>query len=177
MNRVSVLTSCFLFVVLPFTFFLIEADGFSFGPRSGLKAKFYETTITLLLLFAFVVTFFFVLVGLPDYVKLNLIWNCFKLALLGAFDVTSSWTLLLPQLVTEVTPMLRTFVSFCAIFMLLIGVPFGQQGLLEQATQAIIVVKPKSGIRADLRRITIERDHIRRRVSVKRTQLIVTNFI
>ena len=140
------ITSTFLFLILPFTFFLIEADGFSFGPRSGIKARFYETSIICLLLFSLVVPFFFVLARF-----------------LGAYD-TPSWTLLFPQLLTEVTPMLRTFVSFCAIFILLIAVPIGQQGLLEKATEAIIVVKPKSGINAELRRNAIEREYIKRRV-------------
>ena len=87
------------------------------------------------------------------------------MALLGArFDVTSSWISLLPKLVTELTPMLRTCLSFCAIFLLLIGVPFGQQILLENATQAILIIKAKNGLKSDLKRNKIERDIIRNKV-------------
>jgi len=146
-NQVSVLTSLFLFVILPFVFFLTEADGFSFGPRGGLKAKVYETVIIFLLVLLLIAAFFFVL-----------------LKLLGAYDISSSWWSLVTSMVIEVTPMLRTCISLIATFSLILAVPIGQQAGLDKAMEAIILVKPKSAIRSDLRRITIERDHIRRRL-------------
>ena len=62
-SSVSVLTSVFLLLVLPFTFFLIEADGFSWGPPKGIRARLYETVITCLLLLVLVVFFVVVLVS------------------------------------------------------------------------------------------------------------------
>jgi len=147
-NRVSLMTSVFLFLVLPFIFFLTEADGFSFGPRSGLKAKIYETTITFILLIILIAAFFFVL-----------------LKFLGAFSISSTWSFFIAQMVLEVTPMLRTFFSLLAILALLLAVPFGQQMLLDKATEAIIMVTPKSSVRSELRRATVELEGVRRRLT------------
>ena len=60
---VSLLTSIFLLIIMPFTFFLIEADGFSWGPPKGIRARLYETVITCLLLLVLVVFFLFVIVS------------------------------------------------------------------------------------------------------------------
>ena len=65
---VSLLTSIFLLIVMPFTFFLIEADGFSWGPPKGIRARLYETVITCLLLLVLVVFFLFVIVS-PNFQK------------------------------------------------------------------------------------------------------------
>ena len=61
-SYISHYSSINLFLILPFAFFLTEADGFSFGPRNGLKARFYEACVILSLLFILVLFFFCLLV-------------------------------------------------------------------------------------------------------------------
>ena len=72
-------------------------------------------------------------------------------------------------MVLEVTPMMRTFFSLLAILALLLAVPFGQQMLLDKATEALIMVTPKSSVRSELRRAKVELEGVRRRVSDKKS--------
>ena len=56
--------SIFLFGILPCSFLLIEADGFSFGPRHGLRARLYETFVIFSLLFLLILFFFCLIVSI-----------------------------------------------------------------------------------------------------------------
>ena len=73
-------------------------------------------------------------------------------------------------MVLEVTPMLRTFFSLLAILALLLAVPFGQQMLLDKATEAIIMVTPKSSVRSEF---TKGDCRVRRRSKTSKFGLIV----
>jgi hypothetical protein len=97
-SRVSILCSIFLFGILPCSFLLIEADGFSFGPRHGLRARLYETFVIFSLLFLLILFFF-----------------CLILVVSGSFDVSDGLSVI-PRLASEVTPMLRTLLSFIGTF-------------------------------------------------------------
>ena len=56
--------SAFLFCVLPASYLLIEADGFSFGPRHGLRARLYETFVIFMLLAVLTLFFFSLIVSI-----------------------------------------------------------------------------------------------------------------
>jgi len=145
-SRVSILCSIFLFGILPCSFLLIEADGFSFGPRHGLRARLYETFVIFSLLFLLILFFF-----------------CLILVVSGSFDVSDGLSVI-PRLASEVTPMLRTLLSFIALLELLYGIPFGQQESLNNSTKSIMSIRPKENVKSELRRLKLEQQHIQRRI-------------
>lgn len=149
-SRVSLLTSIFLLIIMPFTFFLIEADGFSWGPPKGIRARLYETVITCLLLLVLVVFFLFVILGL-----------------FGRKDIWSSWGI---YPVFEVAPLIRTAISFTAILVLLLGLPLGQQELLNKTVDPLLL-KPHGSIQAQRDEINLERGYIKRQISRIRPRL------
>ena len=74
--------SIFLFGILPCSFLLIEADGFSFGPRHGLRARLYETFVIFSLLFLLILFFFCLIVStfwfwkiFENFGKFEIFWN------------------------------------------------------------------------------------------------------
>lgn len=149
-SRVSILCSAFLFCVLPASYLLIEADGFSFGPRHGLRARLYETCVIFMLL-AVLTLFFFSLI----------------LVVSGSFDLKDGWISVIPRLVFEVTPLLRSWASMLALFSLLCGTYFGQTNALITSTKSIMAIKPKENVQAELRRMKLEQQHIQRRIKYR----------
>lgn len=145
-SRVSILCSVFLFGILPCSFLLIEADGFSFGPKHGLKARLYETFVIFSLLFLLILFFF-----------------CLILIVSGSFDVSDGLSVI-PRLASEVTPMLRTLFSFCALLELLYGIRYGQEEILNQTTKSIMSIRPRENVKSELRRLKLEQQHIQRRI-------------
>ena len=156
---VSVLTSVFLLLVLPFTFFLIEADGFSWGPPKGIRARLYETVITCLLLLVLVV--FFVVVIVSTILSIKTYLFIFQLGLFGRKDIWTSWGV---YQVFKSAPLIRTAISFTAIIVLLLGLPLGQQELLNKTIDPLLL-KPHASIQAQRDEINLERSYIKRRVS------------
>jgi hypothetical protein len=94
-------------------------------------------------------------------------WNIFKyrilikLGLFGRKDIWSSWGI---YRVFEVAPLIRTAISFTAILVLLLGLPLGQQELLNKTVDPLLL-KPHGSIQAQRDEINLERGYIKRRVS------------
>ena len=87
--------SIFLFGILPCSFLLIEADGFSFGPRHGLRARLYETFVIFSLLFLLILFFFSLIVSI-NYFWAREFWNFPKNSMIFLIDKTII-TQLIPQ--------------------------------------------------------------------------------
>lgn len=145
-NRVSIVCSLWLFGILPFSFLLVEADGFSFGPRTGIRARLYEAFVIFSLVFLLVLFLF-----------------CLILVVSGTFDVADGFSII-PRLASEVTPMIRTIITSTGLLQLLWGVRSGQEQVIKQLYDEILASQPLQNPAGELRRLRLEREHIQRRI-------------
>jgi len=148
-HGVSFVCSICLFVILPFSFLLVEADGFSFGPRTGIRARIYEAFVIFALLLLLVLFFF-----------------CLILVVSGAFDIADGIRII-PRLASEVIPIIRTISTFIALLELLWGVRSGQERVIKQLYDEIIASQPLQNPAGELRRLRLEREHIQRRINFR----------
>ena len=83
---------------MPCSFLLIEADGFSFGPRHGLRARLYETFVIFSLLFLLILFFFCLIVSTFWFWKFLKILENLRYFEIEIFPVVKTiFTQLMPQ--------------------------------------------------------------------------------
>ena len=82
----------------------------------------------------------------------------------GAFDIADGISII-PRLASEVTPMIRTIITFIALLELLWGVRTGQERVIKNLFEEIKASQPLQNPAGELRRLRLEREHIQRRVT------------
>ena len=75
-DRNELFFSVWLFGVLPFSFLLVEADGFSFGPQTGIRARLYEALVIFLLVFLLVIFLFCLIVSTITNISSQILFQC-----------------------------------------------------------------------------------------------------
>lgn len=142
-NEIFFLSNLALFILMPFSYFFTESEGFS-GSRKGIMARFYETAVVLILLgivvfgIAWVASAFF---------------DDDKSSQQTLFDV---WHIYLPYL--------YSCISFLGVLVLLLCTPVGFARMFT--VMGKLVVKPQflHDIDIDLYRVTLTEEDLRRKI-------------
>lgn len=127
-NYVFLLSNLSMFLLLPFSYFFIESQGFSFYLRTQRRrpilARVYETLVVcfLVIIILFGITDLFYSIFLPDLFTMS-----FSLVCISCLS----------------TPMLYSFVSLIGVFMLLISTPLGLAKMFDIFSALLIQQQQK----------------------------------
>lgn len=142
-NQIFFLSNLALFILMPFSYFFTESEGFS-GSRKGIMARLYETAVVLVLLGTVVFGIAWVASAFFDDDKSSQ---------QTLFDV---WHIYLPYL--------YSCISFLGVLVLLLCTPVGFARMFT--VMGKLVVKPQflHDIDSDLYRVTLTEEDLRRKI-------------
>ncbi|XP_065218464.1 protein Lilipod [Planococcus citri] len=143
-NHIFLFSNLSLFVLLPFAYFFIESEGFS-GHRKGIKARVYETTVVLLILFIFIGGITYLISSLIDGSRTS-----------GILSLLNLWGYHLP--------FLYSCISFLGVLMLLLCTPLGFARLFTVVGQFLVKPQFLRDIEEEYLVATLEEQSIRRRL-------------